>query len=335
MFRREGLVSLMLLIVLLTSGQVAIAGCPSGTYKGLFGKCWPEVGGSVGQATEHVKNEIKAQSLGPILEAWINQSERTSSAGAQPIPPNIRQALTGYIDEASMDRARFKIGDSGVLNLAGLTVKYGDFFGGDVAAVTLNDVIVFGNANDAYNNPALWAHELTHVGQFRDHGVRGFAIAYMRRPWDMEGPAYQKGDNFWAWYQGNHSETLAQVEPQSDEAESEDDAAEDLSPGKYYWVGISWNHMGAVAVRTGSTPDEAQRLALQGCGSFAPGCFGGPVVPGDRRMCYAIVQDGRDLYSAIKTNTDAAASLAMQSCQTSGDPGPGCQVIHVSCNDTL
>jgi uncharacterized protein DUF4157 len=158
---------LAFLCLLLTISTTALGGCPAHTYKGLFGKCFPEIGGTVGQATEHAEDEAKAQVLGPTLETWINQSRATSIHGAQPIPPQIREALTGYIDEDSLNRAKFKVGDSGVLNLDGLPIKYGDFIGGDIAAITLNDVIVFRSADDAYNNTSLWAHELTHVRQYK------------------------------------------------------------------------------------------------------------------------------------------------------------------------
>jgi hypothetical protein len=304
---------------LLLATKPSYAGCPSGTYRGLFGKCFPEIGGSVGQAAEHFKNETRAQTLGPILETWINQSEQTSRSGAQPIPPNMRQALEGYILDDVMDRATFKVGDPGVLNLAGLTFRYGDFFGGDPTAITLNDIIVFANANDAYGNPSLWAHELTHVQQFMDRGVHGFAIAYMRNSWDLEGPAYQKGDGFWAWYQQNHGPW----------------APPNQSTSPYYWVGIAWDHRGNFSYSSATDPRSAEQGALQTCdnGTGTADCFIGPVVPGGQLMCYAIVRDGFDLYSAISQWIATAESDAMNSCQASNDPGPGCALARAACNN--
>ena len=87
------------------------------------------------------------------------------------IPMNVRNALRGYIDEASLNQVRFKVGDNGFLNLANLSFSYGDKFGNEVQAVTLIDVVVFRNEFDAYNNMSLWAHELAHVKQFRDWGT--------------------------------------------------------------------------------------------------------------------------------------------------------------------
>jgi Domain of unknown function (DUF4157) len=183
------------LVVAIILGAVTYASaCPDGQYEGLFGMCMPEIGGAVGQSFEHLKREIPAQILGNPLEPWIIGSRNTSINGAQPIPSQIRQALTGYSDAGAMNVARFKVGDPGVLNLAGLSIRYGD-----VSAVTLIDVIVFRDTNDAYNNPALWAHELMHVKQFSDWGVHNFAISYMRNVNDVEGPAYSVGNGYAQW----------------------------------------------------------------------------------------------------------------------------------------
>jgi hypothetical protein len=190
------LLSAFVLVSVLFSSYVFA--CPEGQFQGLFGWCYPEIGGAVGDGFEHLKKEIPAQIGGNPLEGWIIASRNTSINGAQSIPPLIRQALTGYIDDSVMNIASFKIGDPGVLNLGGLTLQYGD-----VSAITLIDVIVFRSANDAYNNPALWAHELTHVQQYRDWGVHNFAISYVRNSWDVETPAYAVGNNFNQWRANN------------------------------------------------------------------------------------------------------------------------------------
>jgi hypothetical protein len=159
----------------------------------------PKIGGDIGNGAEHLKKELQGQTGGTALELWLNGSRNTSIGTSQPIPPQIRQALTGYIEDDVMNRARFKVGDNGVLNLAGLSLAYGDVLGSSVAAVTLIDVIVFRDAGDAYNNPSLWAHELTHVKQFRDWGTNNFAISYARDSGSVEGPAYDVGNNYARW----------------------------------------------------------------------------------------------------------------------------------------
>jgi len=196
---KRSLVGIVAVMVFVT-GQSPSYACPSDQYEQcVFGACvcLPKIGGAVGETTEQWKKESRAQSVGLVLEAWLIGSRSTSVHGAQPMPPQIRQALSGYIGDDVMNRARFKIGDKGVLNLAGLSIAYGDRFTGDtVSAVTLIDVIVFADANDAYNNPALWAHELTHVKQFMDWGTRNFAISYARDVGSVENPAYAAGDGF-------------------------------------------------------------------------------------------------------------------------------------------
>ncbi|WP_284946749.1 eCIS core domain-containing protein [Acidisoma cladoniae] len=111
------------------------------------------------------------------------------------MPPQIRQALTGYILPEVMDRARFKVGDMGAINAAAVI----QYLNHDVTAVTLVDLIVFRNPNDAYGNPALWAHELTHVKQFMDWGVENFGIRYARNPDDVENPAYAVQNGYAQW----------------------------------------------------------------------------------------------------------------------------------------
>ena len=169
--------------------------CPDGQSKGAFGWCYPNIGGDVGAAWEHGKKEVIGQVVGNPLALWLQQSRDTSINGAQPIPMNIRQALRGYVPDAVMDRARFRVGDEGVINAAHVVHQ----FDGDVAAVTLIDVIVFRNAWDAYNDPGLWAHELTHVQQFMDWGVRDFAIRYARDNGGVEAPAYDRQRGFQGW----------------------------------------------------------------------------------------------------------------------------------------
>jgi len=140
-------------------------------------------------------NELQADVLtGPMLEKAIVQSRNNAISGSMPIPPYIRQQLTGYATEDSMNRVRYKIGNGGSLNIALLLE------GGFADAVTLIDVVVFRDAKAA-TNVSAWAHELTHVDQFRDWGVHGFAVQYARNWRAVENPAYAKGYGFCNWLQ--------------------------------------------------------------------------------------------------------------------------------------
>ncbi|MDT4865919.1 hypothetical protein FQZ97_1007480 [compost metagenome] len=59
--------------------------------------------------------------------------------------------------------------------------------------MTLVDVIVFRNLNDAMDNIPLWAHEMTHVQQYQEWGVKEFATRYSNDFNSVEAPAYQMG----------------------------------------------------------------------------------------------------------------------------------------------
>jgi hypothetical protein len=147
------------------------------------------------QDVANALNELQASLLtGPTLEQAIIASHNTAINGAVPIPPNVRRALTGYASEDSMNRVRYKIGDSGFANLAHLIEQ-----GGKADAVTLIDVVIFRGPSEA-NDLSTWAHELTHVDQYRDWGVHSFAVQYTRNWRSVEDPAYAKGNGFDAWY---------------------------------------------------------------------------------------------------------------------------------------
>jgi hypothetical protein len=150
-----------------------------------------------GQDVANAINELQASVLsGPALEQAIIASHNTAINGSMPIPPDIRQQLTGYASEDSMKRVRYKVRDNGFVNLARLLEQ-----GGLASAVTLIDVIVFRGPSEAAD-PSIWAHELTHVDQY-GAGAHSFAVRYARNWQSIENPAYAKGDGFLAWKQQN------------------------------------------------------------------------------------------------------------------------------------
>lgn len=192
------------IVITIALSSNSVLACPDGQYSqniGLGSICVPEIGGAVGDAAEHVKRETVAHTGGPALEVWINQSRNSAIGTSDSIPPQIRHMLTGYIEDDILNRVRYKIGDNGILNLAGLTLDYGDkVYGNEIAAITLNDVIVFRDTNSA-SDLGLWAHELTHVKQYRDWGVHDFAIRYVRNSDAVEDPAREVGAEYDAWRQ--------------------------------------------------------------------------------------------------------------------------------------
>lgn len=146
---------------------------------------------NAGRQVDRVRREAEVQAAAPIFEQWLKESRRTSSRGARPIPDQIRRQLKGFYSDDLLNRARYKIGDPGVFNLANLSIQYGD-----AAAVTLIDVIVFRDGLDADYDARLWAHELKHVQQFRDWGTRDFAIRYLRSWNSVENAAYDADQRF-------------------------------------------------------------------------------------------------------------------------------------------
>jgi hypothetical protein len=161
------------------------------------------------EAGQHVAdaiNELQASTLtGPALETAIAASRSTALSGCQPIPAEMRQQLTGYASEQSMNQACYKVGDNGFANLARLLEQ-----GGFASAVTLVDVIVFHGPTEAAD-PSIWAHELKHVDQFREWGIHSFAVQYARNHQGVENPAYAQGNDYWNWRQSRQA--LAQAGP--------------------------------------------------------------------------------------------------------------------------
>lgn len=160
---------------------------------------------NVGREIDRIRIEAQAQAGAPVFEQWLRESRNTASHGATPIPPQIRQQLQGFYSEELLNSVRYKIGDGGVFNLASLSIQYGG-----AAAVTLIDVIVFTSPNDAYGNAELWAHELKHVQQFAEWGVRDFAIRYLRSWNSVEGEAYAAGNSFLSW-RNSHAQSPIQA----------------------------------------------------------------------------------------------------------------------------
>jgi hypothetical protein len=116
-----------------------------------------------------------SQTLTPILADWIVRSRDAAIAqGVEEIPPAIRSALEGYVPEATLSRARWRVGGAGEMSL-----QQNVFAFGDVPAITLDYVIVFSQESTARTDPKLWAHELKHVMQFADWGIPGFAARYL------------------------------------------------------------------------------------------------------------------------------------------------------------
>lgn len=147
------------------------------------------------EGATHVVNESLVQSGAPILQELIARSRDDAlRAGVQPIPPEIRQNLEGFIPDRILNRVRYRVRGGGDLTLQVNSIRYGK-----AAAIALDYVVVFKDRNDALYNPTLWAHELTHIDQFQRWGIRDFSIRYLRSHNSVEREAYEAETRYMAW----------------------------------------------------------------------------------------------------------------------------------------
>lgn len=108
---------------------------------------------------------------GNVLATAIRISRNTARGNEQQIPPQIRAQLAPFFPQQVLDRARFNTSKASLSLPAAINlVNEGN-------SVTLDDLIVFSDGNAA-SNPIMWAHELTHVMQYMNMGIEGFANVY-------------------------------------------------------------------------------------------------------------------------------------------------------------
>jgi hypothetical protein len=150
---------------------------------------------AAGKGMKWTLTEAEARQVAPVFEFGLRQSRDSARGGAtEALPAAIRGQVRGFYDDELLDSVRFKTGDNDLLNLANLSIRFGD-----AAAVTLVDTIVFADAAQARSNVLLWVHELWHVKQFRDWGVRDFSLRYLQDSAAVEAEAYAAQDNFTKW----------------------------------------------------------------------------------------------------------------------------------------
>jgi len=156
--------------------------CPAGEQQVCLDTCicLPDMGQVLGPL-----NGLY-QMAAPALALWLTQARaEAANSGTEAIPAPIREQLLRWYDPGVLDAARYKISDNGQFNAATAMLQ-----NPDVGAVTLIDVVLFRNAEDAEHNVTLWAHELKHVQQYQEWGVEGFAQRYTQDFNAVEAPAY-------------------------------------------------------------------------------------------------------------------------------------------------
>jgi hypothetical protein len=157
--------------------------CPPGEQQVCLDSCicLPDMGQVLGPQLQGLY-----QIAAPALGLWLTQARaEAATADIQPIPANIREQLLRWYQPGVLDAARYKVSDNSQFNAATAMLQ-----NPDVGAVTLIDIILFRNAQDAEQNVTLWAHELKHVQQYQEWGVQGFAQRYTEDFNGVEAPAY-------------------------------------------------------------------------------------------------------------------------------------------------
>jgi Domain of unknown function (DUF4157) len=111
---------------------------------------------------------------GNVLTFLIRRAKNDAKANCQPIPIDVSKFLSRLFPPDHLIGVCFAIYDLRRIELDSLLIGHLGVRG----AVTLEDVIVFPNANNA-DSPDLWAHEMVHVNQYRRLGLETFAHLYM------------------------------------------------------------------------------------------------------------------------------------------------------------
>lgn len=104
---------------------------------------------------------------------------------AQPVPPEIREAVARHFPDDVLDEVRWATAGRRIGLGSLLTTWYLK-----EGAVTLDNVVVFSDRQTA-RHLALWVHEMTHVVQYRELGVSDFARLYAAQPHVLEEQAWR------------------------------------------------------------------------------------------------------------------------------------------------
>jgi len=130
----------------------------------------------------------------PVLAAWITESHAALAASdVRALPPALHDQLVGFFPAVLLQKVRYRVGwpDGSPPSADAFRLL-------DARAITLVDIIVFRDQRIA-DDPAIWAHELTHVQQYAKLGVPGFAERYIRDRDGIESEAWDAAAAFTMW----------------------------------------------------------------------------------------------------------------------------------------
>lgn len=128
--------------------------------------------------------------LAPALAGWVAAfRDDAIERGVDGVPAEIREALSGHVPPDVLGHVRWRVDRE--TSIAGQSL----FQLGAVRAVTLDNVILFADADEAAD-ATLWAHELYHVMQYRQWGVKGFVARYLT---DHRAIEHEAREFRWRW----------------------------------------------------------------------------------------------------------------------------------------
>jgi hypothetical protein len=146
------------------------------------GRAFQQLPGEIQRLPQTIGNLVNPAGL--ALAAAVRQGEAQASYGARPMPASVYQQLQAYFAPNFLQGVRYNTFDNARISLDSAVMMLNN----DVAAITLNDIVVFRNEYDA-QNVVTWAHELTHVLQYRNMGIDTFANVYTTNAWILENQA--------------------------------------------------------------------------------------------------------------------------------------------------
>lgn len=192
----------LLFFLCATLSVPAVAG---GTLAELADGVVPGLSHEFDSNTHQAITDVFVQSATPVLQKLIMRSRADAvRAGVQPLPPEVQRQLAGFIPDNILKLAQYRVESGDNITLQSGVIQYGD-----ARAITLVDVVVLKNQFDVLNNPTLWAHELTHVEQYQQWGVQGFAQRYLQDYEAVEKVAYDAATRYVEWLKQKNARNAA------------------------------------------------------------------------------------------------------------------------------
>ena len=138
----------------------------------------------------------------PVANAMISGRNAVVAGGGERMPSHIRAQLLRWYPADLLDSVRWTSNWGLVQStLQAAQMRFND----STNAITLMNAVVFRNPGAA-NDPALWAHEVFHVQQYRQWGVFGFAKRWVDNSsvgGPVEAPAYARENEARNFFQAN------------------------------------------------------------------------------------------------------------------------------------